>query len=97
MADQILKLPTKIDATSVRFEKNMRAMAELVAAVFDRPAQVLGAEQAVELSLGETPEPVGRAGRVRLCLRRRADGQKVQSDGGAAAQDHPTTDPRCWG
>src|SRR5436190_2473173 len=33
MADQIPKLPSKIDATSVRFENNMRAMAELVAAV----------------------------------------------------------------
>src|ERR1041385_2910796 len=33
MADQIPKLPSKIDATSTRFERNMRAMAELVAAI----------------------------------------------------------------
>ena len=33
MADQIPKLPTKIDATSTRFEKNMRAMADLISEV----------------------------------------------------------------
>ena len=40
MADQIPKLPTKIDATSTRFEKNMRAMAELVAAVRNEEQQI---------------------------------------------------------
>src|ERR1051326_2942839 len=40
MADQIPKLPTKIDATSTRFEKNMRAMAELVAAVRNEEEQI---------------------------------------------------------
>src|SRR5438309_3152665 len=50
MADQIPKLPTKIDATSVRFEKNMRAMAELVAAVRNEEEKIRlgGGEKAIE-------------------------------------------------
>jgi acetyl-CoA carboxylase carboxyltransferase component len=50
MADQIPKLPTKIDATSTRFEKNMRAMAELVAAVRNEEEKVRmgGGEKAIE-------------------------------------------------
>jgi 3-methylcrotonyl-CoA carboxylase beta subunit len=50
MADQIPKLPSKIDATSTRFEKNMRAMAELVAAVRNEESQIRqgGGEKAIE-------------------------------------------------
>ncbi|MGB9121181.1 MAG: acyl-CoA carboxylase subunit beta [Candidatus Angelobacter sp.] len=50
MADQISKLPTKIDATSTRFEKNMRAMAELVAAVRTEEEKIRlgGGEKAIE-------------------------------------------------
>src|SRR6476660_6907314 len=50
MADQIPKLPTKIDATSARFEKNMRAMAELVAAVRNEEQLIQqgGGEKAIE-------------------------------------------------
>src|SRR6195256_411390 len=50
MADQIPKLPTKTDATSTRFEKNMRAMAELVAAVRNEEEQIRlgGGEKAIE-------------------------------------------------
>src|ERR1043166_1624042 len=50
MADQIPKLPTKIDATSTRFEKNMRAMAELVAAVRAEEEKIRmgGGEKAIE-------------------------------------------------
>ncbi|HEX3091929.1 MAG TPA: acyl-CoA carboxylase subunit beta [Candidatus Angelobacter sp.] len=50
MADQISKLPTKIDATSTRFEKNMRAMAELVAAVRNEEEKIRlgGGEKAIE-------------------------------------------------
>src|SRR5437763_32218 len=50
MADQIPKLPTKIDATSARFEKNMRAMAELVAAVRNEEEKIRlgGGEKAIE-------------------------------------------------
>jgi acetyl-CoA carboxylase carboxyltransferase component len=50
MADQIPKLPSKIDATSTRFEKNMRAMAELVAAVRNEEGQIRqgGGEKAIE-------------------------------------------------
>src|SRR6201997_5376504 len=50
MADQITKLPSKIDATSIRFEKNMRAMAELVAAVRNEEEQIRmgGGEKAIE-------------------------------------------------
>src|SRR6476619_1243090 len=50
MADQISKLPSKIDATSTRFEKNMRAMAELVAAVRNEEGQIRqgGGEKAIE-------------------------------------------------
>ncbi len=50
MADQIPKLPSKIDATSARFEKNMRAMAELVAAIKNEETQIRmgGGEKAIE-------------------------------------------------
>ena len=50
MADQIPKLPTKIDATSTRFEKNMRAMAELVAAIRTEEEKIRlgGGEKAIE-------------------------------------------------
>src|SRR6201994_4577545 len=50
MADQIPKLSTKIDATSTRFEKNMRAMAELVAAVRTEEEKIRqgGGEKAIE-------------------------------------------------
>src|SRR5438309_8254429 len=50
MADQIPKLPTQIDATCVRFEKNMRAMAELVAAVRNEEEKIRlgGGEKAIE-------------------------------------------------
>src|ERR1700759_1172382 len=50
MSDQISKLPSKIDATSTRFEKNMRAMADLVAAVKNEEAQIRrgGGEKAIE-------------------------------------------------
>src|SRR6476646_8152623 len=50
MADQIPKLPTRIDATSTRFEKNMRAMAELVAAVRNEEEKIRlgGGEKAIE-------------------------------------------------
>jgi 3-methylcrotonyl-CoA carboxylase beta subunit len=50
MADQIPNLPTKIDATSTRFEKNMRAMAELVAAVRNEEEKIRlgGGEKAIE-------------------------------------------------
>ena len=55
MADQIPKLPTKIDATSTRFEKNMRAMAELVAAVRNEEEQIRlgGGEKAIESQHGK--------------------------------------------
>ncbi|HEY2498198.1 MAG TPA: acyl-CoA carboxylase subunit beta [Candidatus Angelobacter sp.] len=50
MADQIPKLSTKIDATSIRFEKNMRAMAGLVAAVRSEEEKIRqgGGEKAIE-------------------------------------------------
>src|ERR1700761_2715968 len=50
MADQIPKLTSKIDATSTRFEKNMRAMAELVAAVRNEEEKIRlgGGEKAIE-------------------------------------------------
>jgi acetyl-CoA carboxylase carboxyltransferase component len=50
MADQIIKLPSKIDATSARFEKNMRAMAELVAAIRNEEQLIQqgGGEKAIE-------------------------------------------------
>jgi 3-methylcrotonyl-CoA carboxylase beta subunit len=50
MADQLPKLPSKIDATSTRFEKNMRAMAELVAAVRNEEEKIQqgGGEKAIE-------------------------------------------------
>jgi 3-methylcrotonyl-CoA carboxylase beta subunit len=50
MADQIPKLPSKIDATSTRFERNMRAMAELVAAVRNEEEKIRlgGGEKAIE-------------------------------------------------
>jgi len=50
MADQIPKLPSKIDATSTRFEKNMRAMAELVASLRNEEEKIRlgGGEKAIE-------------------------------------------------
>jgi 3-methylcrotonyl-CoA carboxylase beta subunit len=50
MADQITKLPSKIDATSTRFEKNMRAMAALVAEIRTQEEQIRqgGGEKAIE-------------------------------------------------
>jgi len=50
MADQIPKLPSKIDATSTRFERNMRAMAELVAALRNEEEKIRlgGGEKAIE-------------------------------------------------
>src|ERR1700694_2543484 len=40
MADQLTKLETRIDATSPRFEKNMRNMAELVSAIRNQEEEV---------------------------------------------------------
>ena len=50
MADQITKLPSKIDATSARFEKNMRAMAGLVSAIRTEEEQLRqgGGEKGIE-------------------------------------------------
>jgi acetyl-CoA carboxylase carboxyltransferase component len=50
MADQIPKLPSKIDATSARFEKNMRAMASLVSEVRTEEEQIRqgGGEKGIE-------------------------------------------------
>jgi acetyl-CoA carboxylase carboxyltransferase component len=50
MADQIPKLPSKIDATSARFEKNMRAMASLVAEIRTEEERIRqgGGEKAIE-------------------------------------------------
>jgi len=50
MADQIPKLPSKIDATSARFEKNMRAMANLVSEIRTEEEQIQqgGGEKAIE-------------------------------------------------
>jgi acetyl-CoA carboxylase carboxyltransferase component len=50
MADQISRLPSKIDPTSARFEKNMRAMANLVAEIRTEEEQLRqgGGERAIE-------------------------------------------------
>ena len=50
MADQISKLPSKIDATSARFEKNMRAMAGLVSEIRTEEEQIRqgGGERGIE-------------------------------------------------
>jgi 3-methylcrotonyl-CoA carboxylase beta subunit len=50
MADQIPKLPSRIDATSARFEKNMRAMAGLVSEVRTEEERIRqgGGEKAIE-------------------------------------------------
>jgi acetyl-CoA carboxylase carboxyltransferase component len=50
MADQIPKLPSKIDATSARFEKNMRAMANLVSEIRTEEEQIRqgGGAKAIE-------------------------------------------------
>ena len=47
---ELNKLPTKIDPTSARFEKNMRSMAELVSAVRNEEEQMRqgGGEKAIE-------------------------------------------------
>ncbi|MGE0405950.1 MAG: acyl-CoA carboxylase subunit beta [Candidatus Korobacteraceae bacterium] len=50
MADPSPLLPTKIDATSVRFEKNMRAMAALVSEIHNEEDRILqgGGPKAIE-------------------------------------------------
>src|SRR5437588_1321495 len=50
MADQITKLSSKIDATSARFEKNMRAMAGLVSEIRTEEEKIRlgGGEKAIE-------------------------------------------------
>jgi 3-methylcrotonyl-CoA carboxylase beta subunit len=50
MADQIPKLPSKIDATTARFEKNMRAMAGLVSDIRTEEEQIRqgGGERGIE-------------------------------------------------
>ena len=50
MADQLNKLTTRIDPTSARFEKNMRSMAEFVAAVRNGEEQIRqgGGPKAIE-------------------------------------------------
>src|SRR5215510_8170421 len=50
MADQIPKLPSRIDATSARFEKNMRAMAGLVSEIRTEEERIRqgGGEKAIE-------------------------------------------------
>ena len=50
MADQITKLPSKVDATSARFEKNMRAMAALVAEMRTQEEHIRqgGGDKAIE-------------------------------------------------
>src|SRR5262249_53589304 len=55
MADQIPKLPSKIDATSARFEKNMRAMAGLVSEIRTEEERIRqgGGEKAIEAQDGK--------------------------------------------
>src|SRR5437764_13380133 len=50
MPDHINKVPSKVDATSARFEKNMRNMAELVSAIRNQEEQVRqgGGAKAIE-------------------------------------------------
>src|SRR5215472_4227861 len=50
MAEPHNKLATKVDATSARFEKNMRSMAELVSAIRNEEEQIRqgGGEKAIE-------------------------------------------------
>ena len=50
MAEQLNKLATRVDATSARFEKNMRSMAELVSAVRNEEEHIRqgGGEKAIE-------------------------------------------------
>ena len=50
MSELTNRLPTKIDATSARFEKNMRAMAEMVAAIRNQEELIGqgGGEKAIE-------------------------------------------------
>src|SRR5258708_29483808 len=40
MAEQLTKLATRIDATSPRFEKNMRSMAELVSGIRNQEEEI---------------------------------------------------------
>src|SRR5579864_3731702 len=39
---ELNRLPTKVDPTSARFEKNMRSMAELVSAIRNQEEQIRG-------------------------------------------------------
>src|SRR5438045_2397545 len=65
MAESLTKLATRIDATSARFEKNMRGMAELVSAIRN---------QEEEIKLGGGPKAIeSQHGKGRLTARERID------------------------
>ena len=65
MAESLTKLATRIDATSARFEKNMRGMAELVASVRN---------QEEEIKQGGGPKAIeSQHGKGRLTARERID------------------------
>jgi acetyl-CoA carboxylase carboxyltransferase component len=65
MPEQHNKLPSKVDATSARFEKNMRSMAELVSAIRNEEEQLRqgGGAKAIE----------SQHGKKRLTARERID------------------------
>jgi acetyl-CoA carboxylase carboxyltransferase component len=65
MSETLTKLATKIDATSTRFEKNMRGMAELVASIRN---------QEEEIKQGGGPKAIeSQHGKGRLTARERID------------------------
>ncbi|HEV2960699.1 MAG TPA: acyl-CoA carboxylase subunit beta [Candidatus Angelobacter sp.] len=65
MSETLTKLATKIDATSARFEKNMRGMAELVASIRN---------QEEEIKKGGGPKAIeSQHGKGRLIARERID------------------------
>src|SRR5436853_2451117 len=55
MAESLTKLATRIDATSARFEKNMRGMAELVSAIRNQEEEIRqgGGEKGIESQHGK--------------------------------------------
>src|SRR5260370_34138909 len=56
MADQSNKLISKVDPTSARFEKNMRAMAEMVSAIRNEEEQIRqgGGARAIDAQHGKS-------------------------------------------
>ena len=73
MADQLTKLETRIDATSPRFEKNMRSMAELVSTIRNQEEEIKQGGGAKGIESQHAKGRLTARERIHLLLDRDAD------------------------